>query len=218
VTNSLQLTVATTAVLTKTWQGDGSLNRWDIATGLDWTNTLGTTTTTYVYNDGDFVTINDTATNLTLNLTASVAPSSVTVTNSVNNYLLQGAGSLGGSSGLTKQGSASFTIANTTANTYSGVTTLSGGTLQIGNNNAAGSLGTGAVSVNAAGTTLAFNRTDAITVTNTIAGTAAALPNIRVNSGTVTLSGTADNAYATAAVTNGTVVSSVSSRGVVPGA
>jgi len=212
--NLVQLQVATTSVLAKSWQGDGSLNRWDIATGLDWVNSAGGSFT-YVYNDGDFVTFNDTSTNPTVNLVATVSPSSLTVTNSVINYLIQGAGSLSGANGLTKQGTATLTLANTTANNYAGATTLSGGALQIGNNNAAGSLGTGNVSVTAAGTTLAFKRTDSITVTNAIVGTSSSLPNIQVGSGTVALGGTGDNSYATATVTNGKLVLAKSSSSTV---
>ena len=46
--------------------------------------------------------------------------------------------------------------------TYSGTTALNGGTLQVGSGGASGDLGTGAVNV-AAGTTLAYNRTGAVT-------------------------------------------------------
>jgi autotransporter-associated beta strand protein len=53
-------------------------------------------------------------------------------------------------------------------NTYSGVTTISAGTLQIGDGGTAGTLGTGAVVNDAA---LEFKRSDAVTVTNVISGT-----------------------------------------------
>ncbi|MDX1944188.1 MAG: autotransporter-associated beta strand repeat-containing protein, partial [Pirellulaceae bacterium] len=67
---------------------------------------------------------------------------------------------------LTKLGAG--TLALTAANTYSGTTTVSAGTLQIGNAGTTGTLGTGPVVNNA---TLAFNRTNAISVANAISGT-----------------------------------------------
>nr|WP_233503434.1 autotransporter-associated beta strand repeat-containing protein [Sphingomonas psychrotolerans] len=64
----------------------------------------------------------------------------------------------------------------TGANSYSGITTISGGTLQIGNGGTTGTLGTGNVINNAA---LRFNRSNAYAVANRIQGT-----------GTVTIAGT----------------------------
>ncbi|WP_168355893.1 autotransporter-associated beta strand repeat-containing protein [Sphingomonas gei] len=64
----------------------------------------------------------------------------------------------------------------TGANSYSGITTISGGTLQIGNGGTTGTLGTGNVINNAA---LRFNRSNAYVVANRIQGT-----------GTVTIGGT----------------------------
>ena len=62
-----------------------------------------------------------------------------------------------------------------TANSFSGVTRIQGGTLQVGNGDTSGSLGTSTVSNNAA---LVFNRIDTFTVPNSISGT-----------GTVTMAG-----------------------------
>ncbi len=62
---------------------------------------------------------------------------------------------LAGSGNLTKTGAGTLVLTGT--NTYSGTTTISAGTLQVGNNGATGLVGTGAVSV-ASGATLAFNR------------------------------------------------------------
>jgi autotransporter-associated beta strand protein len=53
-------------------------------------------------------------------------------------------------------------------NTYTGTTTISSGTLQVGAGGTTGSLGGGSVIDNA---TLAFNRSDALTVANAISGT-----------------------------------------------
>src|SRR5262249_29412792 len=52
-------------------------------------------------------------------------------------------------------------------NSYSGTTTISAGTLQIGNGGTTGSLGSGAVTNNG---TLSFNRSNSMTVSNAISG------------------------------------------------
>ena len=65
---------------------------------------------------------------------------------------------------------AAGTASWTGGNTYSGLTTISRGTLQIGDGGTTGSLGTGSVVNNG---TLAFDRADAIIVTNAISGTGA---------------------------------------------
>ncbi len=72
---------------------------------------------------------------------------------------------LGGSGSLTKSGNGTLVL--TTANTYSGTTTINEGTLQIGSGGTVGTIGSGAIS-NAG--TLAFNRSDAVTVANVISG------------------------------------------------
>ena len=93
---------------------------------------------------------------------------------------------LAGSVGLTKLGASTLTLSGT--NTYTGTTTISAGTLQIGSGGTSGTLGTGSVVDNA---TLAFNRSDSVTVANAISGSGALNQN---GSGTTIL--TASNTYA----------------------
>ena len=88
---------------------------------------------------------------------------------------------------LTKLGSGTLIIS--AANTYSSDTTVSAGSVQIGNGGTAGSLGSGAVTV-ASGATLAFNRSDALNLANNISGAGSL---IKTGSGTLTLTG--DNTY-----------------------
>jgi len=74
-------------------------------------------------------------------------------------YLISGSGAL-------IQSGIGTTIL-TAANSYTGTTTISAGTLQVGNGGTTGSLGTGAVVNNA---TLSYLRSDSINVTNAISG------------------------------------------------
>ena len=73
---------------------------------------------------------------------------------------------LAGVGGLTKIGNGTLSI--TSAPTYAGGTAVNGGTLSIGNGGATGSL-PGTINIGAAGT-LALNRSDDVTNTNTITG------------------------------------------------
>ncbi len=77
------------------------------------------------------------------------------------------------------------TLVLTGANTYSTDTNVNAGTLQVGDGGVAGNLGTGAVTV-ASGATLAFNRSDAVTVANAIGGAGTVA---QAGAGTTTLSG-----------------------------
>ncbi len=98
-----------------------------------------------------------------------------------------------GTNGLVKSGLGTLVFANN--NTYSGGTTISIGTLQIGTGGTSGSLGFGDVLNNGA---LVFNRSDDVVVTNFISGSGSFR---QAGSGKVTL--TADNTYS-----GGTTVSS----------
>ncbi|MCE9615270.1 MAG: autotransporter-associated beta strand repeat-containing protein [Lentisphaerae bacterium] len=69
---------------------------------------------------------------------------------------------------LIKSGSGRWILTGT--NTYTGTTTINGGTLQVGNGTDSGTLGTGAVTVTAPGG-LAFSRSDTLISSNAISGT-----------------------------------------------
>ncbi|MBU1441622.1 MAG: autotransporter-associated beta strand repeat-containing protein [Gammaproteobacteria bacterium] len=73
---------------------------------------------------------------------------------------------ISGTGRLTQAGTGTTVL--TGANSYAGVTTVSAGTLQIGNGGTTGSLGTGAVTNNAA---LVFNRSNTVVLGNLISGT-----------------------------------------------
>ena len=82
---------------------------------------------------------------------------------------------------LVKSGTGKLIL--TGSNGYSAGTVINEGTIQVGNNNALGTLSSGAVTNNAA---LAFKRTDNITVANVISGTGSVT---QAGSGELTLSG-----------------------------
>ncbi|MGC4004924.1 MAG: autotransporter-associated beta strand repeat-containing protein [Pirellulales bacterium] len=70
------------------------------------------------------------AANSTVTLTEVLQPFSVSV-NSASNYTLTGAGSITGTTGLTKSGAGALILQS--ANTYAGVTTISGGVVELQN-------------------------------------------------------------------------------------
>src|SRR6185312_8283314 len=75
-------------------------------------------------------------------------------------------GNISGTGTLDQNGTGTAILTGT--NSYQGTTTISAGTLQIGNGGATGTPGTGPIVDNAA---LVFNRSNALTVANAISGT-----------------------------------------------
>jgi len=112
--------------------------------------------------------------------------------NTISGIIANGAAS---SVAITKSGVGTWVL--TGANTYTGVTTISGGSLQIGNGGATGNLGTGLVTDNA---NLIFNLASSPLVTNVISGTGSVTQN---GTGTLTLSG--NNAYGNTIINAGTL-------------
>ena len=153
-----------------TWTGSTNAN-WDLATA-NWSNGVGPD----IFNQLDNVTFDDSAdptkTNVALNFTAT--PTSVTFANSSYNYTLSGTGGISGPTTLIQTGSGTTTLA--TNNSYTGITTLYSGTLQVGAGGAIGTPGTADIQDYGA---VVFNRSDAYVLPNNITGT-----------GSVTQSGT----------------------------
>ena len=87
-----------------------------------------------------------------------------------------------GTQGITKAGAGTMVLAQT--NTFSGVVTINGGTLQVGAGSVLGDLGTSASVVNNA--TLAINRLDAFPLTAVVSGTGGL---VNAGAGTTTLGG-----------------------------
>ena len=121
------------------WQGTPT-NTWNIATTANWTNSAGAAV---VFNQGDNVTLNDTAINPGLFLSSPIlAPGTITFNHSAAMGIGAGSGSgniAGSASKLVVNGptgSSHLTISN--ANSFSGGTTINDGWLTLLNVNSAG--------------------------------------------------------------------------------
>ncbi len=135
------LTVTPIGGIGRTWVGDGILNAWDY-TSTNWLNNG----VPAVYNDGDLVTFDDSGSDTpAIHLTAALLPASVWV-DAAQNYTFAGAGQIAGTTALVKTNTGTLTLL--TANSYSGVTTIGQGTLQLGNGTTPGSVGTNVIQDN----------------------------------------------------------------------
>ena len=175
------------------WAGGDAANPsgWDTNLTTNWRN--GATPDKFIA--ADLVTFDETASVFAVTVQdTDVQPGAVVISGPVD-YTIGGA-PIAGTSTLAKNGPATATL--TAANTYTGVTTISGGVLQLGDGIAAtGSVGTGPIVNNAA---LLLNPGAATTFANTVSGTGsfnktgaatvAVTGDIACTGGTTILSGT----------------------------
>jgi rhamnogalacturonan endolyase len=121
------------------WAGgaNAAANTWDTGSTLSFRQN----TTPAAFGDGDAVTLNDAGSNSTpVTLAGVLQPNSVTIAGA-NNYNLTGTGELSGPMSLSKSGTSTLTISQ--ANTWSGITEISGGVISLANDTAnANGLGT----------------------------------------------------------------------------
>lgn len=186
-------TVAWTGAVNSTWDvgsaaGVGGTNNFKLASSGTPTNFINT----------DVLGFDDSTSVRTVNVTGSVQPFSATVTTD-GTYTFQGTGSIAGGGSLIKQGAGTLVVA--TDNTYSGATTVTSGTLQVGAGGTAGTLGTGATSV-ATGATLTFNRSDTSTYNGNVSGTGSMTKD---GAGTIVLEGSSNAFTGTLTINAGTV-------------
>jgi autotransporter-associated beta strand protein len=136
---------------------------WDIGTSSNWKDALGAATTYQeLVGVGDRVIFEDTqsgASPITVTLNTSVSPGSVTVSNLTKNFTISGSGGVGGSGALTKQGSATLTLA--TVNSFSGGLNLNGGILNF---SSLANLGGSAINFGGGTLQFAFGNVDDISV------------------------------------------------------
>jgi autotransporter-associated beta strand protein len=167
--------------------GAGGTNNWKLASNSNATNFIDTDTALF----------DDSTTNRTVTLNTTARPAAVTV-NTAATYTFQGTGAIAGTTGLTKQGTGTAVLA--TDNTYTGLTTVSAGTLQIGAGGATGSIA-GNIAIDATGT-LTFDRTGTLSYAGNISNAGTAAGNItKTGAGTVVLLG--DNTFTGTVTING---------------
>jgi fibronectin-binding autotransporter adhesin len=144
-----------------TWDGVPN-GDWDTST-MNWTH-AGTNAS---YSAGDFVRFDDSASGTTVvNLTGTMTPASITVSNETKNYGFTGAGHVSGDIGIIKDGAATLYITNS-ANDNTGGLIIHAGTVQVGDGAGSGNLGSGGITDHGL---LIYNRADAVTVSDTISG------------------------------------------------
>jgi fibronectin-binding autotransporter adhesin len=139
----IDLVVVTYIANNLIWQGDGVNNLWN-TTAIVWTNGSGTLTNFHQFDNANF---DDTSANTAVNLIGNLQPSQTTVNGTVNSYTFQGAGQLA-SGNLIMNNPNTLTLLTT--NSSSGITTITAGTVQLGNGTADGMLGGGSVINNSA--------------------------------------------------------------------
>jgi autotransporter-associated beta strand protein len=124
--------------------GDSTLpNTWDRQTSVNWL--AGATPSTFNIYDG--VTFNSTGSaHPNVSLAATMAPSSVTVDTSANNYTFSGVGQIAGGTSLVKINTGGTLILQT-VNTYSGGTIISNGVVQLGIDEGISSTGAGGLAL-----------------------------------------------------------------------
>jgi fibronectin-binding autotransporter adhesin len=163
-----------------TWVGQIGNGDWDTFTPNWKTNGVGGA----VYNDPDFARLDDTAISNVVNLAGfPLQPGSVVVSNNTRDYRIVGGGYLSGTFALDKQGSANLIIANLGNNDFSGGVNIDSGTVQIGNGDNTGSIGSGPIVNNGA---IAENRDGDLEIVGDISGTG---PLSKSTNGTLTLRG-----------------------------
>jgi autotransporter-associated beta strand protein len=122
---------------------------------------------------------------------------SVNVTGASGSLTLGGV--ISGGFGLTKLGAGVLVLTGT--DTYSGATTVTAGTLQIGAGGSTGSIASSGISL-AGGTTLAFNRSGTLTYGGTLSGTGSL---VQQGSGTTILNGASGGFAGATTITAGTL-------------
>lgn len=174
-TTALSLTNAITLQAQSTIGGEGNLSLGTLTNSNNLTLNISNTGATTI--DRVFLSNSNTGRTLTLNVTGG----DTTITGVIANR-----NTTGSAGSLSKTGSGKLIL--TGANTYTGLTTVSGGTLQIGNGGTTGSI-TGNITNNAK---VIFNRSDAHTFSGLMSGTGSFE---KLGAGVTTLSRAAGNTY-----------------------
>ena len=128
------------------WVGGNPDSTWNVGTTPNFLNGA----TSSVFNNSDNVTFNSSGSaNPSVNLSGTLAPGSVTIDTSANDYTFAGPGQIGGPTALTKLSPGNLVLQ--TANSYAGGTVVSNGVIRYGAANAISSTGNGDVALYGAG-------------------------------------------------------------------
>jgi fibronectin-binding autotransporter adhesin len=184
------------AVDTITWTGNVDGN-WDVNTSANWRTDSDSLASNFY--ESDIVKLDDVgiASQPTITLVGTIQPASVAVANSTGTYTLQGSG-LSGITNLVKSAAGNLVLLNNNTNT--GATSITGGSVTVGNGGTTGALG-GAGNITLDNATLAFNRSDAQTLSRTIAGADGTF----IKNGSNTLTMSAGNNTCDIVINNGTL-------------
>ena len=152
------------------WTGTNGVspNLWDINTTTNWL--IGGLPTVYLESvpPGDAVTFNDQGSSLVL-LSNTVNPASVTISNRLVNYTIQGSGQINSAAGLNKVGTGTVTM--NVPGIFSGSTVLSNGMFSFGANQTLANLsGNSAVTLSTGTPTLTVNNTLNTTYSGSVSG------------------------------------------------
>ncbi|MBW8865173.1 MAG: autotransporter-associated beta strand repeat-containing protein, partial [Verrucomicrobia bacterium] len=120
-----------------TWTGTNG-NSWDLGTTVNWLNAGNAD----VFSNLDTVTFNDTSANGGVNINGTVQPAIILVSNNVTSFTFSN-GVIAGFTALVKSGPGLLSL--NVSNGFTGGTTISGGEVDVNNQNA---LGTNKVSLN----------------------------------------------------------------------
>jgi fibronectin-binding autotransporter adhesin len=170
--SSIVLQITSASIQNLVWSGGDGI--WQTNGGLDW-NSGTAQYLEYPSGVNDTVTFNDTSSGA-VNINSQVNPSGVTVSIPTSYYTFNGAGSIGGTNGITFSGGGTLTINN--SNNFTGPVALTGGgsgSLYVGNSYALGATN-GVVTISGPTNTLLIG---------TVSGAG-----ITVSNKTVTISGT----------------------------
>jgi autotransporter-associated beta strand protein len=175
------------------WVGDGSLNKWDVATSANWSSGSPAT-----FDFGDNVTFDDTATNTAVVLASPfLSPSTIEVNAAQNFGFVPGGNISGPNTTLTKDGTGTLFITN--ANTFAGGTVISNGVLSI---NTGAALGGGTITF---GGGLLEVQNVQVTLTNPIVTTGDGTISTRnTSTSALTLANTLNGASGSLTISNGT--------------
>jgi autotransporter-associated beta strand protein len=122
------------------WKGGNPDATWNVNGSANFLNGA----TPSVFNNSDNVAFDSTGSaNPTVTLSGTLAPNSVTVDTSANNYAFAGSGQVAGTTSLLKTGAGTLQLQ--TVNTYAGNTVVSNGVIQYGIASAISSTGNGDV-------------------------------------------------------------------------